>query len=241
MLVIAHRGFSARYPENTAPAFEGAIAAGADLIEADLRLTRDGAVVCSHDPDLERVAGTRRVIADTPLAELKAVPLSQAQSLLTLAEVLEIARGKTRVMLDVKIDSDPMRAAVLGAVRMAGMDKDVVYGVRSIGHLRALRELRSPLPLLAMPSRPDLLFGFLGRDVRGARLWEDGLSPAAVERVRSTGLDLWATAGRRPEGEAAGHITAERVQRLFALGVDAVLVNDVDLAVRTHRAHPLAT
>ena len=55
-LAIAHRGDSAAHLENTLLAFEEAIAAGADLIETDLRLRLDGIVVCGHDRDLARVA-----------------------------------------------------------------------------------------------------------------------------------------------------------------------------------------
>jgi len=241
MLVIAHRGFSGRYPENTALAFERAITSGAHLIETDLRLTRDGSVVCSHDPDLARMTGERKSIADATLAELKAAPLAQSQLLLTLGEVLAIARGKVRVMLDVKIDSDAMRAAILKTVRAAGMERDVVYGVRSVDHLRALRDLNGTLPVLAMPLRPELLSGFLGGDMHAARLWEDEVSPQAVECVRSSGLRLWVTAGRRPDGEAAGYITAGRLERLIALGAAAVLVNDVELAVRVTRARQCIT
>ena len=50
-LVIAHRGHSARYPENTLEAYRAAIASGADLVETDARLSADGVVIASHDPD----------------------------------------------------------------------------------------------------------------------------------------------------------------------------------------------
>ena len=54
-LVIAHRGASGDRPENTLPAFEEAIAQGADVIETDLHLSRDGVVVIHHDASLERL------------------------------------------------------------------------------------------------------------------------------------------------------------------------------------------
>lgn len=236
MLVIAHRGFSARNPENSALAFQRAIAAGADLIETDLRLTRDGEIVCAHDASLDRIAGRREAVADSTLLELKSIALPQAQALLTLAEVLAIARGKVRVMLDVKVDSDTMRTGILNTVRSAGMEKDAVYGVRSIEHQVALRALGNRIPVVAMPPRPELLPGFLGGGVHAARLWEEDVTAASVEQVRSAGLQAWVTAGLRPAREAPGYITAARLEALLELGVDAVLVNDVDLAVRTRGA-----
>ena len=59
-LVIAHRGFSSLAPENTLPAFELAIAAGADLIEFDVRSSRDGKLVVIHDHELDRTTDAKR-------------------------------------------------------------------------------------------------------------------------------------------------------------------------------------
>ena len=63
-LAIAHRGFSARYPENTLTAYRAAIEAGADLVESDARLSRDGVVWCCHDATLARLTGDSRAVAD---------------------------------------------------------------------------------------------------------------------------------------------------------------------------------
>ena len=58
-LVVAHRGHSALFPENTLAAYEAAIAAGADIVETDARLTADGVVVSAHDADIGRIAVAR--------------------------------------------------------------------------------------------------------------------------------------------------------------------------------------
>ena len=55
--VAAHRGHSAKYPENTMPAFKAAIALGVDRIETDVRITKDGVLVLIHD-DLLATGGT---------------------------------------------------------------------------------------------------------------------------------------------------------------------------------------
>ena len=59
-LVIAHRGFSRLAPENTVPAFELALAAGADLVEFDVRSSRDGQLVVVHDHELDRTTDAKR-------------------------------------------------------------------------------------------------------------------------------------------------------------------------------------
>ena len=69
--VIAHRGASGEYPENTLVAFRAAAEAGAPYFELDVHMTRDGVVVVSHDPELSRTCGLDAAIRDLTLAELK--------------------------------------------------------------------------------------------------------------------------------------------------------------------------
>src|SRR3990172_4840590 len=68
---MAHRGNSAAAPENTRAAFRRAIDDGADIIETDLHLTRDGVFVCIHDATLDRTTGESGVVAELTLAELR--------------------------------------------------------------------------------------------------------------------------------------------------------------------------
>lgn len=70
-LVVAHRGASADAPEHTRAAYDGAVATGADAIEVDVRLTRDGVLVCIHDADLRRVAGRPDAVDELTLEELR--------------------------------------------------------------------------------------------------------------------------------------------------------------------------
>ncbi len=69
--VIAHRGASADAPENTLAAFRVAWEHGADAVEMDLRLTRDGRIAVIHDADLRRVAGSRSKVSALDASELK--------------------------------------------------------------------------------------------------------------------------------------------------------------------------
>lgn len=71
ILNIAHRGFSALYPENTMVAFEKAIEAGCDGIETDVQLTKDGYAVICHDEKLERTTTGTGFLKDYTLKELK--------------------------------------------------------------------------------------------------------------------------------------------------------------------------
>jgi len=102
--------------------------------------------------------------------------------------------------------------------------------VRSAERARALAVAGAGFARLAMPPKADMLDAFPGTQMTGARLWEDQIEAAALARIRSRGIEVWVTAGFRTQGEAPGYITAERLEALCRLGVDAVLVNDVEMA-----------
>jgi glycerophosphoryl diester phosphodiesterase len=72
-LIIAHRGASAVAPENTIAAFRRAIEVGADGVEFDVRLARDGVPVVIHDSTLERTAGLKRGVSDLTSEELSQI------------------------------------------------------------------------------------------------------------------------------------------------------------------------
>ncbi len=71
VVAIAHRGEPVGHRENTLPAFAAAVALGADMVEIDLRRTRDGAIVVLHDQTLERLWGLEASVGDVDLAEVR--------------------------------------------------------------------------------------------------------------------------------------------------------------------------
>lgn len=110
---IAHRGYKAKFPENTMGAFKGAVNVGAEAIETDIHLSRDGVVVLSHDKDLKRCFGRQEKIIDCDyefLSTLKTLKEPQ-QSLPRLKDLLEyLAQPGLEdiwVLLDIKLDNDP--------------------------------------------------------------------------------------------------------------------------------------
>src|SRR5213592_1447324 len=70
MIVIAHRGFSSRYPENTLPAIRAALRLGVAMIEIDVQQTRDGRLIVFHDYRLDRVCGVRARVRDKTLRQI---------------------------------------------------------------------------------------------------------------------------------------------------------------------------
>src|SRR5687768_11655643 len=97
-LVFAHRGSSAALPEHTLAAYQRAIAEGADGLECDVRLTRDGHLVLAHDRLLDRTSDGRGPLARFTLAELQALDFgswhsSRSKSMILTLDELIIEAG----------------------------------------------------------------------------------------------------------------------------------------------------
>jgi glycerophosphoryl diester phosphodiesterase len=96
-LIIGHRGASAVAPENTMAAFEAAIAAGADGIEFDVRLSRDGVAVIIHDDTLQRTHGLRKRVGDLTAEELRSIRVP------SLRDLFELMAGNSLILcLEIK-------------------------------------------------------------------------------------------------------------------------------------------
>ena len=94
LLVLGHRGYRARFPENTLLAFREALAAGADGIECDLQKSADGRYVIIHDPSTERVTGSRLDVGSSGSEELRALDAGRGERLPFMEEMLsELPRG----------------------------------------------------------------------------------------------------------------------------------------------------
>lgn len=109
MQIIAHRGASGTAPENTLAAIRRAWELGADGVEIDIHLTRDGVPVCIHDPDTGRLSPEKHLIEEVTLADLKQLdvgswkdPAFAGERIPTLEEVLAIVPERKTLLVEVK-------------------------------------------------------------------------------------------------------------------------------------------
>jgi glycerophosphoryl diester phosphodiesterase len=138
-LIIAHRGDSAHRPENTLASFASALEQGADLVELDVQLTKDGPCVI-HYPTLDRTTSGKGKVGERSLAELRGLSAGYperfgssfaGERVPTLAEALALLRGRARVMIEIKRESvsddadGGVEALTAAVVRQAAMEKDV--------------------------------------------------------------------------------------------------------------------
>ncbi len=110
--LVAHRGYAARFPENTLSALEAAIAAGARWVEVDVQLSADGFPVLFHDRTLERMCGVPGAVHERTLSDLRALSCGEKgrfgerfrdEGLLSLAGFVQLLRRHPEVRAFVEI------------------------------------------------------------------------------------------------------------------------------------------
>ncbi|MFD5514598.1 glycerophosphodiester phosphodiesterase [Streptomyces sp. NPDC127066] len=153
-LTIGHRGVMGVEPENTLRSFIAAQNAGLDLIELDLHLSKDGALVVMHDADVDRTTDGSGPIADKTLAELRALDAGRGERVPVFEEVLEAVR--TPLQAEIK---DVAAARALAEVMHR---KDLVGRVEvSSFHDEAVAEIARLVPGV----RTALIASRFGTDV----------------------------------------------------------------------------
>jgi glycerophosphoryl diester phosphodiesterase len=154
--VCAHRGGSALAPENTLAAYRNAIRLGVDFIEIDVRATRDGRLVISHDSTVDRMTNGQGRVADLDFATVRALDAGAkfgseyaGEKVPTLDEVLALARGKVGIYLDHKAGPIP---DIVAALRKHRMTRSVVV-YNGVSALQEWKRLAPDIPV--MPGLPD--------------------------------------------------------------------------------------
>jgi glycerophosphoryl diester phosphodiesterase len=168
--VMAHRGASSEYPENTMPAFAAAVEMGADYIELDVHCTRDGEVVVLHDADLARVASDERLIRELTMGELERIDAAFNFSLdgvswplrgkgihvPRLAEVLKFWPA-LRLVIEFKPPDAAIADATLAVVHATGSERRVFFASEHLQPIARARTLAPQLPT-NLPSAEIVVF-----------------------------------------------------------------------------------
>jgi glycerophosphoryl diester phosphodiesterase len=234
-LAVAHRGFSARFPENTLRSLDEAVKAGSDLVEADARLAADGSLWCVHDPDLRRLAGQSLRIDQSESGVIAQIRLPGGDRLMTLAEALRAAAGRTPLLIDVKTADSATALAVLGAVQTFSRVDAVWFGLRSADQVTALRADAPSAQCLGFVPSCEAADAFVAAGARDIRVWEADLETADAKRLFGR-VPIWVTTGGEGTGSAPGDVSEPRLERIAARRPAAILLNDPTLLTRAEAA-----
>lgn len=228
-LLIAHRGAAAEAPENTLAACARALALGADGLELDVRVTRDGTPVVFHDPTLARLTGRRRAIATLALADLRAVRIG-GEPVPTLAEVLALVRGRAVVQLEIKAAA--ALAPAVRVVRQARAARHVILASFAPAVMAEARALAPGIPRMLISrggTAEDLQPELAALAAAGVSLDHRAIpSPAFVAALQRRHYRVWCWTVNHPRA----------MLRLAAWGVDAILSDDPALLTSTLRSPP---
>lgn len=233
--IFAHRGASAYAPENTLAAFELALRQGADAIELDAKLTRDGQIVVIHDQTVDRTTEGTGQVKEKTLAELRRLDAGshfdvafQGEPIPTLEEVLKAVGQLTFINIELTnyasvTDALPQKVAAL--VKKHKLSRRVIFSSFNPIALFRIRKLlpEAPIGLLALPGKQGAWArSWLGRILVYQSLHPEvnDVNPGLIKNTHRRGCQLFVYTVNQEED----------MRRLFNLQVDGIFTDDPVLA-----------
>jgi glycerophosphoryl diester phosphodiesterase len=218
--IVAHRGASHDAPENTVPAFLLAWEQGADAIEGDFFLTKDGEIVCIHDANTRRVSGEDILVSNSNLDELRTLDVGswkgqqwEGTGIPTLSEVFKLVPEDKKIFVEIKSGTETM-PKLYEEIDLSGLRPDQIIIISF--NSEVVREIKL--------SRPDHKAYWLSGLTRG----EDGQINPGIETIVET-LDA-----AQADGFSSHylHVSDEYIGRMKAEGYEYHVwtVNDPEIA-----------
>ena len=232
--IFAHRGASGYAPENTLEAFRLAMNQGADGIELDVHLTKDGEVVVIHDETLDRTSNGHGKVRDYTLEELKKFSYHnhmkkyEGVSIPTLKEVLDLVKDSAmKVNIELKTGFywyDGIEEKTMKIVRDSKMEDRVIYS--SFNHYSVQK-------VLEQDSYAETAYLFsdvtLNMEKYAKATGVKGLHPCIYHLKMADFLETYLRSGLKVRVWTVNK--KEDMKRFIDAGVDGVITNYPDLAV----------
>jgi len=230
-LIVAHRGASAVERENTIPAFEKAVAHGADAIELDIRWTADDRAVVYHDPSVTR-DGRKIPVRKLPADELRRLKAAEQVAIPTVRELLEWAVGRLPLVFDIK--DTHREEEFMHEVEACGFHAESVFSsfrLTVIGKIRASRPDWQTAWIIGNSGSAALRRLLLRPIITRAVRWGAGalhfhhnwIGPEVIARCHKENLRVAAWTVDDPA----------RMREIAGMGVDAIITNVPDIACAT--------
>ncbi|WP_147137763.1 glycerophosphodiester phosphodiesterase [Stackebrandtia albiflava] len=234
-MIVAHRGANVDLPEQTLPAYVRAVEVGADAVECDVRLTRDGHLVCHHDRTVDRTSNGRGAISGQTLAELQKLDFSgrrepvagEQHQILPFVQLLRLineAPRRVRMLVETKHPSrfgaEVERALHRALADFPGLDVTVMSFARAA--VSRYRTMDPAVPLVWLYEFP---LGTVpeAAGIVGPRLSLVRSKPDLIRQAHDAGRKVYVWTANRPED----------VEFLAGLGADAVITDDPAMALAT--------
>jgi len=200
-VVIAHRGDHVKMPENTVASVEAAIRSGVDYVELDLRTTKDGQLVLSHDGTVDRMTNGKGKVRGLTFEEIRKLRVGKEGNyrIPTFREILKVCKGRMNIYLDFK-DADV--GETYRQIKEAGMEKQVVVYLNREEQYGQWKKVAPAMPLMSsVPDQiktPKQLRTFL--DMVKLQVLDNVYDTALQAIVREKGIALWLDVESEDEG-----------------------------------------
>lgn len=236
--IIAHRGAAGARPENTLAAVEKALEDRADWVEIDVQEIADGTVVVAHDSDFMKQAGVALKVWEAEPTDLARIDIGSWFSpsysdarVPTLREVLEMAKGRGRVLIELKYYGHDQRLEerVLQIVRDTDMSGHVMVMSLKPAGVEKMRRLAPDLPagILAARAIGDLTTF----DAEFLAVNTGQLSLGLLRRAHAAGKKVYVWTVDDPR----------TMSRMISMGVDGIITNEPALAREVSQSHARLT
>ncbi|MCS7229237.1 MAG: glycerophosphodiester phosphodiesterase family protein [Candidatus Kryptonium sp.] len=233
-LLIAHRGLSAIAPENTLSAFKIALRHKADMIELDVRITKDGTPVVIHDAKVNRTTNGTGKVKDLYLWLLRELdagswfhPKYKGEKIPTLEEVLELFAKKVPINIEIKSSSlkDRITEKVLAIVFEKQCEDKVLISSFDPRILKKIKKLTNEIPTAFLYHYPVYFNPIKTLKNLGTVALIHNYkftTPNLVKKIHSAGFKIFVYTVNKPED----------IKRMINFGVDGIITDDVRLAKR---------
>lgn len=226
MRIIAHRSGPTVYPEQTVLSALHALECGADMVEVDVRFTKDGDLAIHHDDAAEYLFGDGRNIPEMTTTEF--LSLRHKRNPEFCSHLLDHYMAAGAFPLLIHIKDEKTIPKILELSEKYGCTDKIVLGVLTGEGVRTAKRIIPGVKVLAFMHGVENTDECAAAGADYIRLWEGWFTEENVARVKSyPGVEVWCMAGTcTPEG--VGYTTKENIERIVKTGADGILVNDVE-------------
>ncbi|HIE28510.1 TPA: glycerophosphodiester phosphodiesterase [Candidatus Poribacteria bacterium] len=205
-LKIAHRGASGYEPENTIRAFEKAIELGADMVELDVHLSRDGRLIVMHNASVDKTTDGSGYIKDLTLQELKTFDAGKGEQIPTLQEAIDCVKGRCGLYIELK--GEYTERPVVELIRENAMQNAVIIASFDRNKVRQVKELAPELVTSVLVDDKDADWVAIAKDAKADCIhfcWERYRSPhklltdEVMNKASANGLRVIIWHEERPE------------------------------------------
>lgn len=201
IMVAAHRAMHPKHPENSLAAVRENIDLGVDILEIDIRESKDGKLVLMHDETIDRTTNGKGKVSDLDFSTLKDVNLIHNEEITvehipTFEALLEIAKGKIMIDVDFKEDDPTAIKKAYTLIKKHHMEEQILFYIYDNYQLiPLLRDLNPKIKIMPRAySRKDIRKILKIGGIKVIHIDESFYKNRIMQKIRSSGARIWSNA-----------------------------------------------